>query len=160
MNKAVFLDRDGVINLERGAYTFREEDFVILPDVKVALKALKSRGYLLIIITNQGGIAKGLYNHDTFNRLTRKMLEELNSEEQLITDVFYCPHHPDYSKCLCRKPESLLLERAAARYKIDLNTSWMIGDKDRDCEAAARIGVKSIKIEANSPLFPILEKIC
>lgn len=160
MNKAIFIDRDGVINKERGDYTWKINDFVILPDVITALTILKEKGFKLIVITNQGGIAKGLYSYDEFLTLNSFMLSQLNAKQTLIDEVFLCPHHPSHGACLCRKPESLMLEKAMARFQIDANQSWMIGDQDRDVQAAQKLGIKSLKIESNSSLLSILEKIC
>lgn len=160
MKKAVFLDRDGVINAERGDYTWKKSDFVFNPDIKEALQQLKHKGFLLIIITNQGGIAKKIYSNQEFLDLTQWMLDKLNASEPLITDFYYCPHHPQTGLCLCRKPLSLLIERAVSRYQIDPSLSFMIGDQDRDVEAAEKLGIKSIKIRSNSSLLAILEEIC
>lgn len=159
MNKAVFLDRDGVINEERGEYTWKKEDFRILPDVVSALLKLKEKGYLLIVITNQGGIARGIYTMDDFYEVNRYMLDELAKNNVKIDDWFFCPHYPEFGNCLCRKPESLLLERAAGKHQIDLSSSYFIGDKDRDVEAGKKAGVKTIKVDANSSLLLILDQI-
>lgn len=159
MNKAVFLDRDGVINEERGEYTWKKEDFRILPDVVNALLKLKEKGYLLIIITNQGGIARGIYTMEDFYEVNRYMLDELAKKNVKIDDWFFCPHYTEIGNCLCRKPESLLLERAAGKHQIDLSSSYFIGDKDRDMEAGKKAGVKTIKVDANSSLLLILDQI-
>jgi len=159
MNKAVFLDRDGVINEERREYTWKKEDFRILTDVAEALIKLKEKGYLLIIITNQGGIARGIYSLHDFYEVNRYMLDELTKKNAKIDDWFFCPHYPEFGNCLCRKPESLLLERAAGKHNIDLKSSYFIGDKDRDTEAGKKAGVKTIKVQANSSLLLILDQI-
>lgn len=159
MNKAVFLDRDGVINRERGEYTFRVADFEILPDVFPALLLAQKKGYKLIIITNQGGIAKGLYTHDHV-RKTHEFLElELKKHSIELTDIFYSPHHQDFSNSLDRKPESLLFEKAMAIHKIDPTKSIMIGDSDRDIIASEKVGIKGFKIEPNSSIKSIIDKL-
>ncbi len=159
MPKAVFLDRDGVLNRERGDYTYRTEDFEVLPDVAETLKALKEKGYLLIVITNQGGIAKGLYSHTDFDRVQQKLEQTLQAAGVAIDDTYYCPHHPDHSRCLCRKPDSLLLEKAIARYRLDRAKCWFVGDRERDILAGEKVGIKTLRIESNSSLLRILEQI-
>jgi D-glycero-D-manno-heptose 1,7-bisphosphate phosphatase len=157
-NKAVFLDRDGVINRERGDYTYLLEDFV-LNDITDALTELQRRGYLLIVISNQSGIAKGIYTHEQVNYLNLHLERVLKNKGVMLTDFYYCPHHPDYSRCLCRKPDSLLLEKAIARYAIDVARSYFIGDARRDEDAGKKAGVKTIRIEPNSPLSQVLPLI-
>lgn len=153
MDKALFLDRDGVINHDPGDYTMSLSEFVILPTVIQALKLAHSKGYKIIIITNQGGIAKGLYDHAEVHRMHEKLQQSCIAEGFQITHFYYSPHHPDYSKSLSRKPGSLLMERAIARYKIDASQSIMIGDKSRDVECAAAVGVKGIQIPTNDDLI-------
>lgn len=151
MNKAVFLDRDGVINFERG-FTYRLEDFKILPDVFEMLRKWQDKGYLLVVASNQSGIAKELYKQEDVEMLHEYLLNELRKNKIVISEIYYCVHHPDVSKCICRKPDSLMVEKAAARFNIDVKKSFFIGDKDRDVEAAEKAGVKGILIEANSSL--------
>lgn len=150
--KALFLDRDGVINRERGEYTFKVEDFDILPSVIPTLKWAQELGYLLILITNQGGIAKGLYGHEDVENCHHHLKLELDKSDVSITDIFYSPHHQDYSKSLDRKPGSLMLEKAMAIYKIDAAKSFMVGDSPRDIQASEAVGVKGFLIEPNSSL--------
>ena len=156
--RAAFLDRDGVLNRERGEHTWRMEDFEVLPGVPDALKELQAAGYLLVVITNQSGIGLGLYGHAEVERLhgyLRHMLKEQGVE---LADILYCPHHPSVGKCLCRKPGSLLLERAMARHHISATGSFMIGDRERDMEAAEAVGVKGILVQANAPLAPLVSE--
>lgn len=158
MNKAIFLDRDGVINVERG-YTHRLEDFVILPDLIEVLQLLQRRGYLLIIITNQSGIAKELYTQEDVEQIHVHLLEEFKKNNINISEIYYCVHHPDVSRCICRKPDSLFVEKGLARFQIDPGKSYFIGDKERDVEAATKGGVKGIQIPSNSSLKTILDQI-
>lgn len=151
MQKAIFLDRDGVINLERG-YTHRLDDFVILPDVIEVLKLFKKNNYLLIVVSNQSGIAKGLYTQNDVEILHDYLTSEFKKHELVLNEIYYCVHHPDVSKCICRKPDSLFVEKAIARFNIDASKSFFIGDKERDVLAAEKAGVKGILIEANSSL--------
>ncbi len=159
MNKAVFLDRDGVINREIGEYVFSEDKFVLNDDLIPALKLLQKNGFLLIIITNQGGIAKGLYAKDDVEKLHGQLLSRLSDKQITISEIYYCPHHSDIEKCLCRKPNSLMLEKAIARFDIDVNRSYMIGDNDRDIEAAANAHIKGIKIQPNTSILPVCNQI-
>ncbi len=158
MNKAVFLDRDGVINKERG-YTHRLEDFEILPGLIEGLKFLRQKGFLLIIVSNQSGIAQGLYKQSEVEVLHKYMLEEFSKSGLRIEEIYYCIHHPTVSNCICRKPDSLFVEKSLARFNIDPKISFFIGDKDRDVEAAEKAGVKGILIEANTPLQEIIPQI-
>ena len=158
MNKAIFLDRDGVINVERG-YTHRLEDFVILPDLIETLQLFLKKGYLLIVISNQSGIAKELYKQEEVEVLHKYLVEELSKNNITLSEIYYCVHHPDVSKCICRKPDSLFVEKALARFDIDASKSYFIGDKERDVEAAAKAGVKGVLIESNSPLKLIWKEI-
>lgn len=157
-NKAVFLDRDGVINVERG-YTHRLEDFVILPDLIEVLQLLQKKGYLLIIVSNQSGVAKELYRQDEVEILHSYLLGELNKNNIQLSEIYYCVHHSDVSRCICRKPDSLFVEKGLARFDIDPTQSYFIGDKERDVEAGEKVGVKGILIEANISLKTILDQI-
>jgi D-glycero-D-manno-heptose 1,7-bisphosphate phosphatase len=158
MNKAIFLDRDGVINVERG-YTHRLEDFVILPDLIEVLQLFQKKGYLLIVVSNQSGIAKGLYKQSEVEILHSYLVKELGNNNIKLSEIYYCVHHPDVSRCICRKPDSLFVEKALARFDIDPTKSYFIGDKERDTEAAEKAGVKGILIEANISLKTILNQI-
>lgn len=152
-HKAIFLDRDGVINHDPGAYTMSLQEFVLLPDVLSALKMLHDRGFKLIVITNQGGIAKQLYTHNAVNEIHTYLAEACKQAGAPLTDVYYSPHHESTGKSLSRKPGSLMIQRAVARYSIDPDRSWMIGDKQRDLDAAAGAGVKGLLIETNASLL-------
>lgn len=159
MKKAIFLDRDGVINRERGDYTWRWQDFEILPGVVEGLKSLQDKGYLLIVITNQAGIAKNLYTKEDVESLHNQLSQELTKSGVELTEIYYCPHHTDFGKCLCRKPGSLLVEKAIARFNVDAKTSIFIGDKPRDIEAAERAGVKGVLVEANTNFVETLKEL-
>lgn len=153
MNKAVFLDRDGVINRKGGSYyIFRTGDFIFNPGIFETLRLLREKGYILIVITNQGGISKGIYSIEDTERLHKYMTDMLYSEGIDVGAVYYCPHHPDNESCECRKPGHLLFEKAIQEHDIDRENSFMIGDSDVDIEAAGRAGIKGIKVETNSDL--------
>ncbi len=151
-NRAVFLDRDGVLNHDPGDYTKSLKEFTILPTVMQALKTLHDRGFLLVLITNQGGIAKGLYTHDDVAEIHDYFLASCRQAAIKITDIYYSPHHEITGKSLTRKPGSLMIERACGRYNIDASKSYMIGDKQRDLDAAAGAGVQGVLIPTNAPL--------
>ncbi len=153
---AVFLDRDGVINRERGAHTWRPEDLEILPDVVPALKAIHGAGRLAIVITNQSGVGLGLYTLEQVDEVHRYLHQQLHAQGARIDAVYHCPHHPSQCRCLCRKPGRLLFERAIARHGIDAPRSVMIGDRERDMEAAAAAGVRGVLVPPNAPLLPVV----
>ncbi len=155
-NKAVFLDRDGIINHDPGDYTRHVSEFVILPTVLTALKKLHDAGYLLIVITNQGGIAKGEYTAADVDEIHAYFTASCRKADITITAIYYSPHHEQFGKSLSRKPGSLMIERALARYRIDANQSVMVGDKDRDLQAAAGAGVRGVLIPTNAPLSEYL----
>ncbi|MGV3636850.1 MAG: D-glycero-alpha-D-manno-heptose-1,7-bisphosphate 7-phosphatase [Flavobacteriales bacterium] len=156
MRKGLFLDRDGVINRELGAHCTRYEDFEVLPDVPEAIAAANVAGWKVVVITNQSGIGLGLYDHALVERIHGYLHDMLKQHGAEVADILYCPHHPQQGRCLCRKPGSLLLERGAARHGIDLKASVMVGDRDRDVEAANACGARGILVEANGSLLRTL----
>ncbi|MDB5120356.1 MAG: histidinol-phosphate phosphatase family protein [Sphingobacteriales bacterium] len=159
-NKAVFLDRDGVLNKELGDYVCKLEDFKVLEHNFKSLLELQSRGYLLIIVTNQGGIGKGWYSEATLAEMHQHLLDVYAAQGIKITEIYYCNHHPLYTSiCLCRKPGSLMLEKAVARYNIDASKSYFIGDRERDVIAGEGAGVTGILIDSDQPISEILYKI-
>lgn len=158
-NKAIFLDRDGLINDNSIAYyIYRIDDFKINSGVINCLKAFCRNKYLLIIITNQGGIAKKEYNSSDVEKLNIHLKKILKEENIEITEIYHCPHHSSVSKCLCRKPGSLLFEKAIAKYNIAKEQSFMIGDSDRDIIAAEKAGIKGIKVASNLNLYEELKQ--
>lgn len=159
MNKAIFLDRDGVINHDPGDYTTHISEFTILPTVMEALKRFQDKGYLLVLITNQGGIAKGIYSHEDVAEIHGYFLDECAKHDVQITEIYYSPHHDDFGASLTRKPGSLMVEKAVARFDIDPTSSVMIGDKQRDLDAASKVGVPGILVPANAPLLEYVELV-
>jgi D-glycero-D-manno-heptose 1,7-bisphosphate phosphatase len=158
-NKAVFLDRDGVLNHEMGDYIRRIEDFTILDNFE-ALKTLQDKGYLLIVATNQGGLAKGWYTEGELANMHKKLKETYHNHGVEFTDMFYCPHHPDFTgDCDCRKPKPGLLLQGIEKYNIDPSKSYFIGDRERDMEAATAAGVKGILIDSDQPISTVLDMI-
>lgn len=159
MTKALFLDRDGVINRERGEYTFKITDFEILPDLVETLKEVQNQGYLIIVITNQGGIAKGLYTEKDVMACHQLLVKTCIHQKVEITDIFYSPHHQDFSRSLDRKPDSLMLEKAMAIYNIDASQSFFIGDSERDIIAGEKVGITSFLIPKNTSIRFILNHL-
>lgn len=137
--KTIFLDRDGVINQDRG-YVCRWQDFEFLEGAINGIKRLGEAEYLLIIVTNQSGIGRGYYSEEDFLKLTRHMLDHLSAYGVHIDAVYHCPHAPE-SNCVCRKPAPGLIWRAQENHAIDLMNSVIVGDKMTDLEAGRRAGV-------------------
>ena len=157
MRKALFLDRDGVLNRERGDYTYSIEDFEVLPDVPEALKIARAKGFILIVISNQGGIAKQIFTEERVEVLHKLLCDKLAEDGIEFDEVYYCQHHSDIGKCICRKPNSLMLEKAIARFGINPANSAMIGDSQRDIDAAKKAGVKGFLIDSNSGILEIVK---
>ncbi len=139
--KAIFLDRDGVINKDKN-YIFRKKDFEFIDGVFEACRYFQKIGYQLIVVTNQSGISRGYYQKEDFYNLTNWMLEKFKSQNIKILDVFFCPHGPK-STCNCRKPKPGMLLDAKEKHKIDMKNSWMIGDKEADISAANAAGIEN-----------------
>jgi D-glycero-D-manno-heptose 1,7-bisphosphate phosphatase len=148
MNKALFLDRDGIINVDHG-YVYKKEEFEFVKDIFAVCIDAQNKGFEIFVITNQSGIARGKYTVEQFQQLTRWMVEQFKSKGIVISDVYHCPHHPekgvgDYKVvCKCRKPEPGMIMLAANEHKIDLDKSVFIGDKVSDIQAAERAGIKN-----------------
>lgn len=144
--KIAFIDRDGVINVDSG-YVYCWSDFRIIPGVIDGLILLNKIGYLPVIVTNQSGIARGMYSYSQYRELTAKYVEYLRNKGAYILDVVCCPHHPDgivkmYAvNCQCRKPKPGLLLSLSNKYGIDYKNSIMIGDKETDIQAGRSAGV-------------------
>ena len=159
MNRVVFLDRDGVINFEPGVYTYEVEKFKIIDGLFESLKILQEKGYNFIVITNQGGISKQIYNHSDVKSVHLYMKACFEEAGIDLLDVYYCPHHAVNEKCICRKPDSLMLEKAMARYNVDKKNSYFIGDSRRDALAAEKAGVIGIQIKVNDSLKNYINQI-
>ena len=146
LRRAAFLDRDGVINLDRG-YVYRRDDFEFVPGTLDAARGLHEMGFLLVVASNQSGIGRGLYTEDDFQSLTTWMRDEFRAAGAPLAGVYHCPHHPTEAigaylrSCDCRKPAPGMLLAAARELGIDLAASVMFGDKASDLEAARAAGV-------------------
>jgi D-glycero-D-manno-heptose 1,7-bisphosphate phosphatase len=137
--KAIFLDRDGVINKEV-KYLFKIDDFEFIDGIFSACKYFQGLGYKIIIATNQSGISRGYYTEKDYQKLTIWMLSKFMDQDITILDIFHCPHGPK-SLCKCRKPSPGMLIQAAKNHSIDMHNSWMIGDKETDINAANLAGI-------------------
>ena len=157
--KAVFLDRDGVINVDHG-YVHKPEDFEFIDGIFEACRHFQSLGYLLIVVTNQSGIARGMYTEQQFQDLTRWMIDRFKTEGVEITRVYHCPHHPDYGSeeerhCQCRKPAPGMILQAVRDYGLYPGGCIMIGDKHGDMEAAAAANLgRKILVQSGQSLTP------
>lgn len=141
MYKALFLDRDGVVNVEKD-YLYKIDDFEFINGIFELCKFFQEKNYKIVIVTNQSGIARGFYSEDDFNHLSHWMTKQFQTNGIEITAIYHCPHHEKYSiKCQCRKPEPGMLLQAAQEYNIDLVNSIIVGDKERDIEAGLNAGL-------------------
>ena len=149
MSRAVFLDRDGVINQSppEGDYITAWEDFHILPGVAEAIALLKKAGFSVIVVTNQRCVARGLMTDTDLEEMHRRMTEVLARAGALVDDTYYCPHEAE-PPCECRKPAPGMLLKAARSHGIELQASWMIGDSETDVEAGKNAGCKTARIFA------------
>jgi D-glycero-D-manno-heptose 1,7-bisphosphate phosphatase len=155
--KAIFLDRDGVINIEK-EYLYKIEDFEFINGVFDSLLYLQQKGFLLFIITNQSGINRGYYTKDDFDILTSWMIKEFLLRNITISSLEFCPHRPN-ENCLCRKPNTLMIDNILKSYNIDLNNSWLIGDKASDILCALKANIKnSIQVRSGHKFDENLSK--
>ncbi|MDX9882372.1 MAG: HAD family hydrolase [Prolixibacteraceae bacterium] len=160
MIRAVFIDRDGVVlDNAHHYYIFREEDIKLVEGIGENLKRIQDKGYQLFMVTNQGGISKGLYTMDDVEKVHRKMKEILADNGVVITEIAVCPHHDKIEKCLCRKPQPLMIEKLIAKHRIDAARSYFIGDSESDMLAAERAGVKGIRIVSNQNVGDFIDEL-
>ncbi len=157
-NKAVFFDRDGVINKERKDYVKTIEELEIFPNIVEPIKNLKNSGFMIIVITNQSAINRGLMTHKKVEVRHSTIQEYLKQYDTQIDGFYYCPHRPD-ENCECRKPKPGLFFKAANEFQVNLPSSWMIGDNDSDTQAAITAGCRAIKINSNNDLQNIVKQI-
>ncbi len=139
---ALFLDRDGVINVEKN-YLYRREDFEFIDGIFDLCRYFQNKGYSIVVVTNQSGICRGYYSEEDFAKLTKWMEGEFAKEGIHIAKTYHCPHHPDFTgSCSCRKPKPGMFLQAKQELGIDMENSVVVGDKQSDLEAAKRAGVK------------------
>ncbi len=149
MNRALFLDRDGVINIEK-EYLYRVEDVEFCDGIFELCRVYADLGYKIVVVTNQSGIARGFYSEEDLDILSVWMAREFESRGVVIDKTYYCPHLPSISgECECRKPKAGMLYKAAKELDIDLSNSIIIGDKERDVEAGFRAGLKECYLLSN-----------
>jgi D-glycero-D-manno-heptose 1,7-bisphosphate phosphatase len=166
MNKVLFLDRDGVINKEKN-YLFRISDFEFIDGVYETCRYFLNKGYLIIVVTNQAGIARGMYTKTDFHVLTDWMLGKFLENDVTISRVYYCPHHPDVDvACECRKPSPGMLKTAGNEFNVDFSNSILVGDKNSDIDAGFNAGVgfnflisTGHSIEQSNTSVPILSNL-
>jgi D-glycero-D-manno-heptose 1,7-bisphosphate phosphatase len=152
VNRAIFLDRDGVINQRpvEGEYITRWEDFHILPGVAESISLLNRAGFHVIVITNQRCVAKQQITEAALQDMHRRMTEALSAQGATLDAVYYCPHDHEPA-CQCRKPQPGMILEAAQMWSIDLKASWMVGDSASDVEAGRRAGCKTVYLSAIAP---------
>lgn len=148
LNKAIFLDRDGVINREV-QFVAKPSDFHILQNSLKALQELSKTDYKLIIVTNQSGMGYGFYNEQDYEKVNKKMLKIFRDNKIRIDQIYHCPHRYE-EKCNCRKPNTGLLDRAKEDFNLDYKQCWLIGDKTSDIKAGENIGCKTILVKTGA----------
>jgi len=159
---AVFFDRDGVLNVDKG-YVHKAEDFEWIEGAREAIKYFNDKGYFVFVVTNQAGIARGYYSEEHFNNFTTWISNELYKIGAHIDEVYYCPHHPTeglgrYRKvCMCRKPESGMILSALEGWPVDKERSFIVGDKDSDIVAAKKVGIKGLLFQSGN-LIELIKK--
>jgi D-glycero-D-manno-heptose 1,7-bisphosphate phosphatase len=151
MNKAVFLDRDGTINEEMG-YINHASRFQIFKFVPEAIKILNNCGFLVFVVTNQSGLARGYFDEEMLERIHTDLIREVEENSAKIEKIYFCPHHPKEGSikykidCDCRKPKPGMINLAKSEYDIDLNYSYIIGDRYKDVEFGRNLGLSTIMV--------------
>jgi D-glycero-D-manno-heptose 1,7-bisphosphate phosphatase len=140
-------------------YITRPEEFVLNRGIIEALKSLLDNDFQLIIISNQSGISKKIYSKEDCDRVHEKLIDLMSGYGIAFEEIYYCPHHPEFENCLCRKPQPLMFEKAIARFDIDPEKSWMIGDSEKDIIGAKNAGLKSILISSNEDIRKYINRI-
>jgi D-glycero-D-manno-heptose 1,7-bisphosphate phosphatase len=149
--RAVFLDRDGTINVEVD-YLSKREDFVLIEGSAEAIKLLNNAGFLVVVVTNQSGVARGYFTEEDITKVNDKMLFDLNVAGAFVDAVYYCPHHPDFGgekygiDCNCRKPKVGMVEEAQGEFEIDINESFVVGDHKGDIELGKNAGARTVHV--------------
>lgn len=146
--RALFLDRDGVLTRDRSDYVKDPGELDLLPFDPGALKKVRAHGFVIVVVTNQSVVGRGLVTMEDLDKIHDKLRSEMENRGCKIDAIYSCPHRPEQN-CSCRKPEPGLFLKAAKDLKIDLASSWMIGDKEIDAEAARRAGCQSILLTTN-----------
>jgi len=159
--KAVFLDRDGVVNNDEGHYyIYMPKDLKLNDGIIEGLKSLSDAGFKLVIVSNQSGVAKGVYTEDDIKIVHEKLISDLAAHSVFLEAIYYCPHHESVSECDCRKPKPGMILQALKEHNIDPKASYLIGDSPRDITAGERAGLKKcFLIEKNSSIIPVCKTI-
>jgi len=149
--KTLFLDRDGVININHG-YVYRQQDFEFIDGIFSLCRQAQKTGYQIIIVTNQSGIARKYYSQDQFKQLSKWVEHQFWAQGIIIKQTLHCPHHPKFNQaCVCRKPKTGMIFKAQKRFKANLSQSIMIGDSLSDMHCARRAGIKKcVLFKSNS----------
>jgi D-glycero-D-manno-heptose 1,7-bisphosphate phosphatase len=161
LRPAVFLDRDGVLNVDSG-YAHKPEQLVWIEGAPEAVRLLNQAGYYVFVITNQSGVARGYYDENAVRAFHAHMQDNLKPHGAHIDAFYYCPHHPEGTVkpfavlCSCRKPRTGMLEQAAREWPVDISKSFLIGDKDDDVAAAASFNIRAIKFNLAKQSLPDL----
>jgi D-glycero-D-manno-heptose 1,7-bisphosphate phosphatase len=157
MIKAIFLDRDGVIiNNSDHYYIWKLEQMRFVDGIIENLQLLIREGFKLFIVSNQGGISKGLYTKNDILKLHEDLVQTFRENQIEISGIAFCPHHSEIENCLCRKPASLMIDKLIARHKINKKESFLIGDSQTDMEAAKKSGIQGIKIIPNQNMVSFI----
>ena len=165
-NKAVFLDRDGVITQDPPHYAHRIDQLALIEGSDLAIKILNDENFRVIIITNQSGVAKGFYNENDIEIFNQAMIEQLKQANAHIDSIYYCPHHPEAKiqkyrlDCDCRKPKPGMLIESGKKFNIDFKSSFLVGDKWSDIEAGRAVGCKTILVKTGHGLLEYENKKC
>ncbi len=156
--KAVFFDRDGVLNIKKNDYVKSEKELVIIPGIEKGLSLLQKNGFELFIITNQSVINRGIISLDMEEKINQKLLDYLKNYEIKISKIYICPHRPD-ENCSCRKPQPGLIQKAVLENEIDIKKSWFIGDSDSDEQAALNANCKFLLNKTDDSLNSLVSFI-
>jgi len=158
MKKAIFLDRDGVINKKKSDHVKSVEEFQIFPFAIEAIKKINQLGFLVIIITNQSAINRGLMTHHDLDTIHQELQKSLKKNSGYVDAFYYCPHRSD-ENCTCRKPKSGLIKKAIDDFGINIENSWVIGDSEIDMEAGKSINCKTLKVDSTFNLLHAIDYI-
>jgi histidinol-phosphate phosphatase family protein len=157
-NKAVFLDRDGVLNKKREDYVKSIKELEIFPNISEEILKLKKKGFLIIVITNQSVINRQIITIKELEKIHLTIQKFLLKSKTSIDKFYFCPHRPD-EKCKCRKPNPGLIKQAINEFSIDASKSWMVGDSVTDIQAGEKAGCKTIFLKENNSFTNILKII-
>ncbi len=145
IKKAIFIDRDNTLIKDDKGYFHDADKIEFIEGAPEALRRLSRKGFLVFVITNQSGVGRGMFTLKDMNSVHKQMIALLNKKGVKITDIYYCPHHPD-DHCACRKPKPYLIYKAAREHNIDISKSFFIGNDINDMEAGKNAGLKTVAV--------------